>query len=179
MPQMGFFLGGAGAGIFGIPAGVAHLVIAWDQYNQGSGSQFGVVYQATVATTLVGGGRIRSKAPFQVASYSKPHPTSSFCPLGLDKVRFTLAGHSNLTDWVEITLKALDADGNDVYLSTSGTGKSSHRVQIEGFMTGTAFDFEDEMDQLVDVAQRGFWHAGNGDLATRSYENLMTPNAGF
>jgi len=170
MPQIGFFVGAAGAGIFGIPAGVANLMIAWDPYNAGPRSPYGVVYKSLMLSSVVGGGKIRNYEPIQVAQYKRPHPTSSFSPLGLDTVKFSLTGHSNLSAWVDLTLKALDETGKEVYSISEGTGKDFLRVRIKGFTTVSSFNFEDTMD--MDLERPGRF----GEGRQSRFDALMTPD---
>ena len=67
MPQIGFFVGAAGAGLFGIPMGAANLTIAWDSFGTGPGSSLGLVYKTYMLSNIVGGGRVRHYKPVTVA----------------------------------------------------------------------------------------------------------------
>jgi hypothetical protein len=148
MPQIGFFIGTGGIGLFGIPLGMANVVIAWDAFNRGAGSGLGSVYKAFSSSNVVGGGRLRSYKPIQVAPYRGSGPLS---PLGHGNiVRLALSGHSNLSAWADMTLKVFDGDGKQLYSAAEGTGGDTLRVQLSGYATTNSLNFEETFDNTYD-----------------------------
>src|SRR5271155_4141840 len=147
MPQIGFFVGAAGAGLFGIPMGAANLTIAWDSFGTGPGSSLGLVYKTYMLSNIVGGGRVRNYKPVTVAPYK-----ASTSPLGrLNIVKFMLSGHTNYASWVDLTLKVFDpGTGKQIYSAADGTGQDTLRVQVKGYSTASTLSFEDTLESIHD-----------------------------
>lgn len=148
MPQLGFYLGGVGAGFFGLPLGVIRIFLAWDPYDGGEGGAMYQVYEWMNVSSILGGARIRNFEPIKIANLPQ---TGNYFGLERKNVKFKIDGSigagGGYSDTVDLTLEVYDEESNCVY-AASGTPNKPLKVLTKGLATTAQNGFQGRVKAL-------------------------------
>ena len=148
MPQMGFYVGGVGAGVFGLPIGVIRVFLAWDPLDGGAKGAMYQVYEWMSPASIIGGARIRNFEPIKIAKLPQ---TGKYFGLELKTIKFKIdstagpgGGYSDVADF---TLEVYGEDSSLIY-SVSGAQNQPLKVPVKGILTSAQTGFQGRVSAL-------------------------------
>jgi hypothetical protein len=172
MPQMGFYVGGAGVSVGGLQAGVARFFLAWDPFDGGPEGAMFTVYDWMSAAAILGGGRIRNYEPIKIA----PIPKELGATLGRRLVKFQLspgqAAGAGMTDYPDLLFQVFDENSRVIY-EAGPTPDKPLKPQVKGVWLGGMVGFQSRLYAL-DMRQTIF----NASPRTIG-ESLLTEDGGW